>query len=89
MIVWTNDLLAAIFSVDKGRCFEEISLVALRNILGLCDKKEIVLVALSTPRVLNQLTDNLSHLSAYLNRFSVEEPLSDLPVLECHEPAEE
>ena len=78
LLVWTTDSLAAMFSIDKGRCFEEISLPSLRIILELCDTKGILLVALWTPRELNQLTDYLSHLSVYLNRSSVEGRTSQL-----------
>ena len=87
MLVWTTDSLAAMFSVDKGRCFEDISLVSLRIILELCDEKGILLVALWAPRELNQLTDYLSHLSMYLNRFSVEGRLSSLPIFSGDESA--
>ena len=81
MLVWTTDSLSAMFSVDKGRCFEEISLESLRTILDLCDNKRILLVALWAPRELNQLTDYLSHLSNYLDRSSVEGRVSELPLL--------
>ena len=74
------DSLAAMLIVDKGRYFEDISLVSLRIILKLCDEKGILLVALWAPRELNQLTDYLSHLSMYLNRFSVEGRLGSLPI---------
>ena len=80
MLVWTTDSLSAMFSIDKGRCFEQISLVSLRIIFELCDTKGILLVALWAPRELNQLTDYLSHLSISLNRFSVQGRLSDLPI---------
>jgi len=46
MIVLTTDSLAATVSVDKGYCFEKISLVVLHNILGLCDEKRILLATL-------------------------------------------
>ena len=68
MLVWISDSQSAVWSINKGRCFEEQGLTTLTNILHTCDVKKILLVGLWVPRDLNQAADYLSHLSRYLHR---------------------
>jgi hypothetical protein len=63
VLVWLTDCLAAAFSVNKGRCYEDIGRVALAEILRLCDEKGIQIVALWLPRERNECADFLSHLA--------------------------
>ena len=71
VLVWVTDSLAAAWSVNKGRCHEELGLITLTAILTLCDDKKIILVALWVPREHNEYADYLSHLAVYLNRSEV------------------
>jgi len=68
VLVWTTDCLAAVWSVNKGRCREDSGLVVLEEIFSLCDESKVQLVALWLPREENILCDLLSHLSTSLNR---------------------
>jgi hypothetical protein len=81
VLLWVTDCLAAAWSLNKGRCREDIGLVTLAKILELCDTKMIQIVALWVPRESNLLADYLSHLSFYMNR-NVDGRLSDLPLHE-------
>ena len=63
--------LAAVWSVNKGRCKEELGLETLARILGLCDEYHVQILALWVPRELNKTADYLSHLANSLNRSEV------------------
>ena len=71
VIVWVSDCLSAVYSVNKGRCHEDISIETLTTILYLCDINKLQLIALWIPREMNEFQDYLSHLSHYLNRVEV------------------
>jgi hypothetical protein len=78
ILIWITDCLSAVWSINKGRCFEPEDLVILDYILEIADTKKILLIALWIPRELNELADYLSHLSAILNRQEVSGKLSAL-----------
>ena len=71
MLIWVTDCLAAVWTVNKGRCYEELGLITLASILEKCDDHKIVLVALWVPRESNEYADYLSHLCHYVNRDEV------------------
>jgi hypothetical protein len=71
MLIWVSDCLSAVWSVNKGRCREALGLITLTEILGVCDEKRLLIVALWVPRELNAYADYLSHLTAYLGRSEV------------------
>lgn len=68
ILVWITDCMSAMWSVNKGRCKEDSGLIVLEDILEMCDKNRIQLVALWIPREENELCDYLSHLSVMLDR---------------------
>jgi hypothetical protein len=78
VVVVIMDCLAAAFSINKGRCYENVGRVVLAELLRLCDEKGIQMVALWLPRERNQCADFLSHLAVSLGRSEVEGRLSDL-----------
>ena len=63
--------LAAVWSVNKGRCRANLSAPTLEKILSTCDKHRIFLVLLWVPREENEVADYLSHLSYVMNRKEV------------------
>jgi len=65
LVLWVTDCLAAVWSVNKGRCFEGVGMASLTAILVLCDEKRIQLLPLWVPRESNQFADYLSHLAMY------------------------
>ena len=78
LLVWISDCLSAVWSINKGRCHEHISLDTIEAVLGLCDDRGIMLLALWVPREDNMLADYLSHLSVVLHRSEVEGEVRDL-----------
>jgi hypothetical protein len=68
ILVWLTDSLSAMWSVNKGRCKEEMGLLVLEDILTMCDSYKIQLIALWVPREENVLCDYLSHLSVVMDR---------------------
>ena len=68
ILVWLTDSLSAMWSINKGRCKEEAGLIVLEDILTMCDRYRIQLIALWVPREENILCDYLSHLSALMDR---------------------
>jgi len=68
LLLWTTDCQASVWSINKGRCKEELSLPLLRELLELCDNARVVLVALWVPRDSNLLADSLSHYAHSLGR---------------------
>ena len=76
--IWITDCLSAVWSVNKGRCFEENDLLVLDRILTAADSKKNQLIALWVPRELNTLADYLSHLCHYCNRDEVRGDIKDL-----------
>ena len=71
ILLWITDSQSAAYSVNKGNCKSVISFKNLKNILELCDNKQVYIVALWVPREYNRLADYLSHLSSYMNRDTV------------------
>ena len=69
--IWLTDCLSAVWSVNKGRCFEENDLLVLDRILTAADNKKNQVIALWVPREINTLADYLSHLCNYCNREEV------------------
>ena len=65
LVLWVTGCLAAVWSVNKGRCFEGVGMASLTAILVLCDEKRIQLLPLWVPRESNQFADYLSHLAMY------------------------
>ena len=84
VILWVSDCLSAVWSVNKGRCHDELALELISNILHLCDEYKLLLVALWVPREMNEFQDYLSHLSMYLNRDEVRGFVGDLAVSDGH-----
>jgi hypothetical protein len=78
VVVVILDCLSAVWSINKGRCYERVGRVVLAEILRLCDEKGIQLVGLWVPRERNECADFLSHLAALLNRDEVSGRLSDI-----------
>ena len=76
--IWLTDCMSAVFSVNKGRCFEQSDLMILDRILSAADKKKNQLIALWVPRDTNTLADYLSHLCNYSNREEVRGRIEDL-----------
>jgi hypothetical protein len=72
ILVWITDSESAMWSVNKGRCFEPEGLVLVERILRMCDLYRLQIVALWVPREQNELADYLSHLSFLVDRDSVE-----------------
>lgn len=71
ILVWVTDSESAMWSVNKGRCFEISGEEVLRRILNQCDHYRLQIIALWVPRELNELADYLSHLSFCINRDQV------------------
>jgi hypothetical protein len=71
LIIWVSDALAAVWSINKGRCYEDVAFETLSRILTLCDNLRCQILALWVPREQNTLADYLSHLSRYANRPEV------------------
>ena len=80
IVVWLSDSLSGVWSVNKGSCHSDVSMLTLEAILECCDDKRIFLVALWLPREHNQFADYLSHLSSFLGRDEVEGRVGDLRV---------
>jgi hypothetical protein len=78
VVVWITDCLAAAFSVNKGKCYEEIGLEVLSRVLRACDEKGLQLAAIWVPREENECADLLSHLSTFLCRSEVSGQVSGL-----------
>ena len=78
ILIWLSDCLSAVWSVNKGRCFQPTDLIVLEHILLHADIKHIQLIALWIPRDSNELADYLSHLSSILNRQEIRGKLSGL-----------
>ena len=83
LLVWVTDSQSAAWSINKGRCKEELSLSAMREILELCDKSQVILVALWVPREENLLADHLSHLAHLLTTHSAAGDIRDLRCLQA------
>jgi hypothetical protein len=71
ILVWITDSESAMWSVNKGRCFEPSGLDLVERILNRCDLYQLQIVALWVPRELNELADYLSHLSFLVGREEV------------------
>lgn len=71
VLVWISDSLAAVWSVNKGRCHADVSMSTLEEILYICDEQRIQILAVWVPREENELADYLSHLSHSMSRSSV------------------
>ena len=80
MLIWVSDCLAAVWSLNKGRCFDGVGMVTLSSILLLCDEKRLQLLPLWIPRELNEFADYLSHLARYRDEHSSEGRVSGLSV---------
>ena len=78
MLAWITDCLAAVWSVNKGRCHEQLGWITLASILDICDLRKIILIAVWVPREQNEYADYLSHLCHYLNRSEVRGRASEL-----------
>jgi hypothetical protein len=78
LLLWVSDCLAAVWSVLKGRCYEELALETLERILRRCDEKKLQLVAFWIPREQNLLPDYLSHLCVYMNSKQAGGSMEDL-----------
>ena len=72
VLVWISDCLAAIWSINKGRCHADVSLIVIEEILEKCDDKGLQLLGLWVHREHNELADYLSHLSTLVNRNEVQ-----------------
>jgi hypothetical protein len=77
VVLWVTDCEAAMWSLNKGNCDDEIALEHLREILRIADEKRLQLVGLWIPREYNRVSDYLSHLTHYLGRQSAEGELSE------------
>ena len=71
VLIWVSDSLSAVWSVNKGRCHADISMIALEDILEICDERHLQILAVWTPRESNELADYLSHLSHRMFRSNV------------------
>jgi hypothetical protein len=71
VLIWVLDSLSDVWSVNKGRCHADISMVALEEIFNICDERHLQILAVWTPRESNELADYLSHLSAHMLRSRV------------------
>ena len=71
VLIWVSDSLSAVWSVNKGRCHADISMVALEEIFNICDERHLQILAVWTPRERNELADYLSHLSHRMFRSNV------------------
>ena len=80
IVVWLTDSLSGVWSINKGSCHSDVSMVTLEAILECCDIKRIQLIALWLPREHNQFADYLSHLSSFLGREEVEGRVCELNV---------
>jgi hypothetical protein len=71
VLIWVSDSLSAVWSVNKGRCYADVSMAALEDILQVCDDRHLQILAVWTPRERNELADYLSHLSTHMLRSRV------------------
>ncbi len=71
IFVWVTDSESAMWSINKGRCFEPEGLNLVSRILARCDLYHLQIVALWVPRELNDLADYLSHLSFIIDSDQV------------------
>ena len=71
VLIWISDSLSAVWSVNKGRCYADISMATLECILQVCDDKHLQILAVWIPRESNELADYLSHLSTQMLRSRV------------------
>jgi hypothetical protein len=71
VLVWVSDSLSAVWSVNKGRCYADVSMATLECILQICDDKHLQILAVWIPRESNELADYLSHLSTHMLRSRV------------------
>ena len=71
LVLWVTDCLAAVWSLNKGRCFEGVGMATLTAILEICDAKCLLLLPLWVPREANQFADYLSHLAMYRSEDQV------------------
>lgn len=71
VLVWVTDSESAMWSVNKGRCFEPSGELVLTRVLHWCDVFHLQIVALWVPRELNELADHLSHLACSVDRDEV------------------
>jgi hypothetical protein len=78
LVVWVSDSASAVFSINKGKADEAVTLAIVTAILEECDRKRFQLVGLWIPRHLNQYADHLSHLAHRLGQDSVTGWTSDL-----------
>ena len=78
ILLWITDNEGATWSVNKGRSREPAAMECLRNILHVCDKRRLQLVAVWVPREQNELADYLSHLAVALDRDLVEGNVEEL-----------
>jgi hypothetical protein len=68
ILFWVSDSQSAVYTVNKGSCYETESLDLLSSVLARCDVLHISLLAIWVPRDSNLLPDYLSHLAFNLNR---------------------
>jgi hypothetical protein len=71
VLIWVSDSLSAVWSLNKGRCHADISMVTLEDILCECDEKRLQILGIWVPRELNEFADYLSHLSHSMDRSAV------------------
>jgi hypothetical protein len=78
VLVWVTDNEGATWSINKGRCREPAAVELVASILRVCDERRLQIIAVWVPREENELADYLSHLAVFMDRDSVQGPLSDL-----------
>lgn len=78
VLFWISDSQSAVYSVNKGSCFEAESLDLLSSMFSTCDLLHISVLAVWVPRESNILPDYLSHLAFSLNRSEQSGHSSDL-----------
>jgi len=78
LILWFTDSLSGAYSLNKGYCSSPECLVILREILAVCDSRNLWVVGCWTSRDLIQVSDYASHLASYLNRDFVSCRISEL-----------
>jgi hypothetical protein len=71
VLVWISDSLSAVWSLNKGRCHADISMVTLEDILYECDERRLQILGIWVLRELNEFADYLSHLSSSMGRSTV------------------
>jgi hypothetical protein len=77
VLIWVSDSLSAVWSINKGRCYADVSMITLEGILQVCDDRHLQILALWTLRESNELADYLSHLSTHMLRSRIAGVLSE------------